>query len=246
MEPTLTIDTRQFNQALQLAAQLSGKSAVVALNTRAYAIAAEAAMATEKASRERIEHQMGAEPVIVERTIKRGKNKGQTKTTRRLVFKDDSLGARIILKRIRDAGAIDFMPAPEQLLRLLRRMIAARKAAVGFITSGFVRAARDLRPFSRLIKRETPAGVKVIGKKGAGIPAREQASGAPSDRLSASIINDALIAAGGRFQAPGSHDPMPVAERGLRAGIAKEWAELRNHLLTHYADELKRRGFVVE
>ncbi len=260
MEADLKMDLRQFNDALAIAAELSSRGAAVAMNTRAYAIAVEAAWATEKANVQRIQHELGAignsvafKKALPLRVQKRGKNKGALLLSRearfkrgRLIIRDDSFAARILLKRIRDGGAIDFMPTPEELKRMVTRMIRGRVATAGFIASGWVYAAKALRSLAKLRKKEIPPGVRMWGtqKKGSAIPARP--SKKPADLMKVTIENSALIASGGQHQSPGSYNPMPVAERGLRIAVQKEWAELKRHLLTRYASELKARGFVLQ
>ncbi len=241
MAATLTVDTRQFNATLARAVRASSRAAQDVINNHAYAIAVYAAHATKIADKARIMHVLGqaAGPSAPTKSGKMPKAKW-----RQLVYREDSFAARIIQARRRDAGKPPLHG--EALDKRIRKMIIGRAATVGFIASGFVRAARVMRRFTRgtLQLRETPKGIKVIpgGKNGGAIPARASGGIFGSGKFTAFVWNDVVLS-GGRWQAKGmTFNPGSVAEAGLRAGMAKEEANIEKHLRDKMEKELKKVG----
>lgn len=215
MNPTVTLDTREFNGAAALLRETSRRTTADFINGQALRTSIEAVRRTKKADAAKIQHELGATAQGVSfRQISRGKNKGKWRTKRGpMILREDSLAARIIGWRIRKTGrsGVEGLYMREMAQNLIR----ARMRGVSFIASGWIHARNAL--FS--VVRRRPSGTGSIfgarafgARKGSAIPARE-AEGLQS----ATITNTALKTESVAPSLP--RNPMPVATRGLQAAL---------------------------
>jgi len=240
MRPTITLDTRAFNQVLKQAVEQSSRSAAEAINFRMFNVLLKAIRLTEKASRERIAWQLGQVGTKAARSTKTGKRLKK----RIAALREDSFAARIVNARRRDYAGPEYMLWGHALDDAARKLIAARQRSVAFIKSGWLWGLK-------IIARAIPGGgrkggadkdAKLYGQpKGTALPARFRLT----KTFIATATNSALIAGGGKFQSPGAHNPLPVAEAGLRAAFVTEQAEMEKHLKDKLAQALRKVGVTV-
>ena len=239
---SLKFELKQFNDTLRRCVAASSRAAHIVVNNHAYAATVAAAHHTKIGDKQRIRYVLGEAHGPAAPT-KAGKQKKAQ--WRQLVYREDSFAARIInARRVKDGKKPLF---GAKLDERIRKMIIARGASVGFIASGFVRAARQLRRFTKGIQlKETPKGIKVIpgGPSGKGIPAKAPAGILGSGTIVARIEND-VVTAGGRWQAEGmTFNPLPIAEAGMIRGLQIENTSMKLHLSTkrHLGEELRKAG----
>lgn len=125
---------------------------------------------TDKVSAEKIEWELGK----VASALKYSKNGKRILKSRRggSVFREDSLAARIIESKLRKAGKP--LIFGQKLNEAIKRLVAARKRAAGFIKSGFIKAIRDFSRFTKTPIRVSSSQARQYGRpKGYGIPAKE-------------------------------------------------------------------------
>ena len=231
MSPTIHFDTTQFNAGLKAIANVSSKTATDIVNTKAYAVAAGAANETIIASKEQLAKELGQ----VGTKVVRDRKTGQLKRGRR-VF---NLTKAEILVNWRRKQRGEAALGGAELARAARRFIGAKLGGVGFIVSGWIRAARDLAPYVKGVRFSMPAGIKVIGRKGKGEPSPKSLFGMSRAR----IENDALIQSGGRYQTPGrSFSPDKVAEAGLQKAMARESANMADYMAKQFGEAFRRAG----
>ena len=196
------------------------------------------------------------------RVIKSGKNKGKviayraareirgrasraaSVTQRGNLINEQSFAARIVNARIRDFAGADYMLWGDALIKRAEKLIKAKMASVGFIASGFVRAARQLRKFATHKTRETPKGIKVIpgGKGGKGEPARAGRGVFGSGHFIARISND-VVESGGKWQAKGrTFNPRPIAEVALQSAMQTEQLQMEKRLRAGMTDAMRKAG----
>lgn len=197
------------------------------------------------------------------RVIKRGKNKGKyigpreareatadrrTRATKArfkrgdAVLAQNSFAARIVNARRRDFAGVDYMLWGSTLEKAARKLIIARQKSVAFIKSGWLWALRDLmiavgRAGFLTAKRRVASEERNVNtrvRKGGAVPARQGAT------PKASIYNTALVQSGGKFQSKGTHNPWPIAEKGLRAALRAEEGSMRQHLFNKMMAAMKR------
>ncbi len=241
MQATFKLDTSQFNEGLKKAIELSSRSGAQVINSRAFHAAAKAIPATKKASRQQIEQELGR----IGTSLKVTKS-GKLSRTRAGAFKggsalvrEDSLAARIILARIRNAGAIDHMPHGAALAKAAAKLIASRVRSIGFIRSGWISAMRDFSRYAFGASKPPMDGVKVVGqKKGKGTPAKPKVG-----KMVATLENSALLI-GGRNSSVASN-PVPIAEAGMKIALQSEYAEMARHMAEKLKPDFKRAGFRV-
>ena len=234
---------RQFNQVLKVAVRESSRAAETVINNHAYAVAVGAAHATKTGDKARIEWVLGQTGKQLNYTKKGDRLK--TRARGGAIIKEDSFAARIVNARRRDHAGNDFMLHGNALEAAAKKLIVARSGSIGFIASGFVRAARQLRRFAKGLKlRETPKGIKVIpgGPGGRGVPAGKGGGLFGSGQFTARVENDVVLS-GGKFQAKGkSFNPAPIAEAALRVAMANEQANMLKHLKLTMEQAMKRAG----
>lgn len=240
MAVTFKVDMRQFNAVLKVAVRESSRAAQDVINNHAYAVAVGAAHATKIGDKEKIRYVLGEAhgPAAPTKSGKMPKAKW-----RQLVYRDDSFAARIINAARVKAGKKPLFGA--KLDQRIRKMIIGRAASVGFIASGFVRAARQLRRFAKKLRlKETPKGIKIVpgGASGKGVPAKSGGGLFGSGQFTARVENDVVLS-GGRWQAEGrSFNPGPMAEAALRIAMANEQASMLQKMKITFEEAMRRSG----
>lgn len=237
MSVGLKWNLQTFNETLRSAIRESSRAAPEVVNTHALYVAAGAIKLTEKANKSEIEATLGQVGTQLNYTKKGDRLMGRRKVRGQRILREDSFAARIVNRRRRDFAGSDYMLWGNALETAARKLIAARVKAVGFIKSGWIWALRDLIAVvrrARGLSVEDKLVVVTKTRKGGATPAR------PGSVVKAVIYNTALVAAGGRFQAKGTHNPWSVAERGLRAALRAEEANMRQHLFNKMLAAMKR------
>lgn len=233
-------DLRAFNKALHEAVLTSSRTAAEVINGHAMFVALAAIRNTEKADRNAIAYklgQIGTKLTWNKRGTKVLKSKSKT-----MAIRGDSLAARIINKR-RLRAKKDPLSGPE-LEAAITKMIAARQRGVAFIKSGWVWVVRDLWKTVRSKRgAKVPKDVAVKGQpKGSAKPAQGNLRGAASGTVMCIIKNTALIAAGGKYQHSSRSNPMPVAEKGLAAGLREETENMKKHMAEKLRQAMQQQG----
>ena len=234
LKPTITVDASGFNTVLREVVRNSSRDAVDVINGRLFAVVIKAIRYTEKANKEEIARELGRLGTI-DRVTKSGRRKsGGT------ILAADSFAARIVNARRRDYAGADYMLFGTALEEAAKKLIAARMRSAAFIKSGWVWAVKQLLPLVKFGAKSNPdREAKPIGRpKGSALPAKPNLRGI----FEASAENSALIAGGGRFQSPGAHNPLPIAEAGLRKAMADEKWEMERHLKRKFMEASRRAG----
>lgn len=227
MKPTFTLDTREFNAVLKRTAEQSSRAGVDVVNGRLFAVVLKAIRLTEKANKEKIASDLGQTGTELKYTRAGGLRKGK-RAKGRMILREDSFAARIVNARLRDRVGPGAMLHGDELQAAARKLIQARMRSVAFIKSGWVWSLRALLPFVKFGRKGNPdRDAKAVGRpKGTAEPAKL----ALFKPMVGTATNTALIAGGGKFQAEGAHNPMPVAMAGLQKALAGEQAEMERHL----------------
>lgn len=234
MGPTFKVDTTEFNRFLAGTVASSKRDAVTVINSRLLFVILKSIQMTAKANRAQIERELGQIGADQKFT-----KSGRIKSSRR-VLREDSFAARIVNARRRDYAGPDFMLWGNALEEAARKLIAARVRSAAFIKSGWVGALRFIAPFVKGRKTSPDKDAKIFGRpKGYATPAR------PAQSLITATAENRALLTGGRFQSPGQHNPLPVAEAGLRKALASEQAEMTRHLREKLMQTAKQAGATV-
>lgn len=241
MNASLTFHLGTFNNTLKQAIKESSRAAPDVVNGHALGVASQAIALTEKADSAKIEYVLGQTGTQLNYTKKGDRLLGRRRVKGKRILRDDSFAARIVNKRRAQFAGQDYMLWGNALETAARKLIAARVRSTGFIKSGWIWALRDL---SAVVRRRRATTIKedvAVSKtrKGGAIVAR-----VGGGNVEATIYNTALVASGGQFQAPGHHNPLPVAERGLIKALRAEEANMRQHLFDKMMAALKKAGAV--
>ena len=241
MTPSFKVDTRQFAATIRRVIEQSSRAAPDVVNQMAYDVAVGAAMGTKIADKNEIARTLGQVGNKLNFT-KRGVLRRGRGMRGAAILREDSFAARIVNARRREAGGVENMIWGNPLEEAARKLIRSRQNSVGFIASGFVRAARILRQYARFKLRETPKGIRVI-PDGPGGRARPSMAGGGffgSGRFTATVEND-VVTSGGRFQAKGkTFNPGPIAERGFKAGIDFAEKKVFAHMQKKLMEAMKK------
>jgi len=241
---SLQFNLAQFNATLRKAAAGSSRAGVDVVNGHGLGVCIKAVELTEKADRAQIAHVLGQTGTALNYTKKgdrlKKRSKGQT------IIKEDSFAARIVNARRRDFAGPDYMLWGNALEAAARKLITARVKSSAFIKSGWLWALRDL---AAVVKggRKNPKDkdAKATGaRKGRSIPARNTVGIFNSGKIKAVIENTALIASGGKFQAKGAHNPLPIAEKGLALALRVEQSNMEAHMKKKLTEEMKKAGML--
>lgn len=229
MQASLKWNLSQFNDTLARAAKESSRAAPLVINGHALAVASRAIELTDKANRQQIAHVLGQTGTQLNWTKKGTLRKGR-RAKGQAVIKEGSLAARIVNARRREYAGPEYQLWGNALESAARVLIAARQRGAAFIKSGWIWALRDLSQVVRGGKRSvTDKDVKAVGaRKGKAVPARANSGGG---MFKATIENTSLIQSGGKFQSKGSHNPLPIAEKGLALALAAETKNMQEHLM---------------
>lgn len=228
MNPTISIDSREWQAAARQLFETSSRTCVDFTNGQALKVAVESVRQTHKANRSAIEYILGAVSRAVSfSTISRGKNKGKMRVKRGvLALREDSFAARILAKRFKETG--QWGVKGDTMDERARNLIASRTRAAGFIASGWIGARNVLWS----IVRKKPAGVTAMA--GARQFGRPKGSAKPAtfslrSNIEAIIANTALQANISKPPSPGG-DPMPEAVHGLQAAMDVAAKDMLNTL----------------
>jgi len=246
VKPTVTLDTTQFNTVLKEIVKQSSRTAVDVINGRLFAVVIKAIKFTKKADPDKIAQVLGQVGTQLKYTKKRDRLLRGRRSKGRAVLREDSFAARIVNARRRDYAGADYMLHGNALEAAAQKLIAARRRSVAFIASGWTWAVRQLIPFVKFKSGVifNTKGIVTAGRpKGSALPAKG-ASATALRQIVASATNTALIGGGGRFQAKGPHNPMPIAEAGLVKALADEKFEMERHLREKFIKELRRLATV--
>lgn len=238
MTPTIRFDMTRFNATLAKLAGQADKAAIDVINQKAYDVAVTAAHSTKIADKQEIARTLGLTSEKQQNFTKTGRAR-KGKNAFRFKLTENSFGARIVNARRRDHAGADFMLWGNALEEAVRKLIRARQNAVGFIASGFVRAARQLRRFARYKARETPKGIRVIpeGPSGKGQPAALNTG----HIFKATVATD-VVTGGGKFQAKGTFNPRPIAEAALLAGLREAQNRMESSLAKRMGEAARAAG----
>lgn len=243
MIPTFKYDNRSFNAVLKKAVLESSRAAPKVINGHAMGVALKAVEATEKADADRIAQILGQTGTQLNYTKKGDRLRKGQRTRGKAIIAEDSFAARIVNARRKELAGPDFLLWGNALEDAARKLIAARRRSVGFIKSGWLWAIRDLAQVVPGFRRAASKDAKAIGqRKGVANPAKATGGLFASGTYRATIENSALIAAGGKFQSPGAHNPLPIAEKGLAAAMRAEESNLRKHLGLEMENAMRKAG----
>lgn len=240
MRPTVQLDTRAFNQQLREVAAQSSRDGADVVNSRMSFVIRKAIQFTEKSNKAEIQHvlgQVGNALVLTKKGDRLRKGKGGRG---RAVLKENSFAALIVNARRRDQAGPDYMLWGNALEEAARKLIAARVRSVAFIKSGWAWAFREILPFVKF--KRPPGSVPDPDAKPRGQPKGFATAAKASNRIVATAENRALMASGGKYQAPGPHNPLPIAEAGLKLALASEQAEMTRHLKEKMQQSLRQKG----
>lgn len=237
MRPTLTVDTRQWQQAANDLFKTSSRSCVDFINGQSLKVASEAIKQTESANRAQIAAVLGATGNAVKLSVStRGKRKGQLVARRGgLLVRENSFAARILGKRFKDTGK--WGVKGETMEERVRNFITARMRSVAFIKSGWIPALRILSS----VVRKKPSGVQ--SSAGARQVGQPKGSAKPATFSLRSIIESQItntaLKTESRAPATGG-DPMPVAVAGLRKALAVASADMIKKLAERLDPDFRR------
>ncbi len=217
MNPTITLDAREWQAAARELFETSSRTCVDFTNGQALKVAVESVRQTHKANRTAIEYVLGAVSRAVSFvTVSRGKNKGKVRVKRGLIeAREDSFASRILAKRFQQTGK--WGVKGETMQERVHNLIAGRTRAASFIASGWIGARNVLWT----IVRKKPAGtMSIAGARQYGRPkgSAKPAAFALRSNIEAIISNTALQDHVVKLPATGGN-PMPVAVEGLQKAL---------------------------
>jgi hypothetical protein len=160
MNPTIQVDTREWQQAAKELLATSKRSLPDFLNGQMVRVLLNAMDMTKKADQGRIESQLG-QTGYVQRTFKKGKRAGQTVNTKKRRINDDyrnTVGWKLYWRVFNDTKK---SPLPDlKWLRkstdprdLVRAMIAHKVKSIGMISAGWIKSYVG---FQALTKKRPP------------------------------------------------------------------------------------------
>jgi hypothetical protein len=167
MNPTIQVDTREWQQAAKELLATSKRSLPDFLNGQMMRVLLNAMDMTKKADKGRIEWQMG-QTGYVQKTFKSGKRKGQTVNTKTRKIRDDyenSLAWRLFWKIKNETGKsplpdykyLKGNPKPQDIVRA---MIAHKVKSVAMLSAGWIKAFTMAKAF---VRKRPPQQIKRFG-----------------------------------------------------------------------------------
>lgn len=241
MKPSIDLDMREWTAAARQLKATSSRTCVDFTNGQALKVSIEAVRQTERANRTAIQWMLGAVGRAVAfktrtRDTKRGA-KGSTRVVRgNLLVKENSFAERILAKRFQLTGKWGVKGSTME--ERVRNLINARTRSAAFIASGWIGARNML--FS-LVKKK-PAGMRsTADAKQYGRPkgSARPASFSLTNKIEAEIVNTALLSGQSNPPATGGN-PMPVAQRGLRAALAISARDMLAELARRLQPDFKK------
>lgn len=238
MSIELKVNVEEFQRVAEAILRTSSRTYPKFLNGQALRVASNAIQATDKADRVAIERQMG---VVGRKETLRGANSGGKKgwvriSKRELI--DNSFAARIINARKKAMGVP--LIWGKELSDAARKMVAAKVRSVAFIRSGWIPAVRALSKEVYTRGAFLARDAKQVGApKGYAIPARVTISGL----VTVEIGNTALLHQS-KFNAWHGRkgDPIPVAVKGLQAGMNAATRDMATEFYKRMGEDLKPFG----
>lgn len=238
MNPTISLDLREWQAAARELFQTSSRTCVDFTNGQALKVAVESVRQTDKANRASIEYILGAVGRAVSfSTVSRGKNKGQMRVKRGLFeAKEDSFAARILGKRFKETG--EWGVKGETMQERVHNIIVSRTRAAGFIASGWIGARNVLWS---LVRKKPSGTMSLVGARQYGRPkgSAKPATFALRSNIEAVITNTALQANVSKPPSTGG-DPMPVAVAGLQKALSVSARDMLAELARRLDPDFKR------
>lgn len=227
----MTVNYEAFNKSAEALLAESERTYPHFINGQALAVAIRARKYTQKTEKESISQETGQIDTTA-RTIKRGKRKGQVVYKKVYNNDEDSLLARIVNSRRRDAGLPMIWGA--QLQAEVIKARNARLRAAGFIRSAWGYAINMLAKAVRAGQRAR--GYVDFGGDGelakmSGQPkgGAEPATPVLSGTVVAEIWNSALIKLSDR-DPHHIHNPLPIAQHGLQRALDETAKDMEEEL----------------
>lgn len=247
MQPTFTIDDREWKRAANELFATGKKVLPDFLNGQLYGVVWKAIYATKQASRTQIEYKMGQVGTSI-RTITKGRRKGQM-AKGKAVIRDDaenSLGYRLYWKIYRDTGKsplpdYKYLRGKSDAKTIVRAMIAHKVKSIALIGAGWLKAYNDLRK----IVKKLPSSARSI--KGFGSGKRLGGYVKPAvfrlGLIEASAANEAL---GYKPLFPAWYgpagNPMGVASAGLQLALNQSAQDMTAKLAERLKKDMGRNG----
>lgn len=241
MSAELTVSIQEFNRVAERLIATSERTYPKFINGQALRVVSFAVKLTGKANAEKIQRQLGTLKTESE-VGKFYKNGKRTASGFIRLKKTDwhrmelTLAARIINARRKHAG--EPMLWGKALAESARKMTAARARSVAFIKSGWIPAIQALvsvTPYKDKTVSTSADGARIKGvPKGYAKPARFTIS----STVTCEVGNTALLAVG-KFSAG---NPMPIAEKGLRAAMDLTTRDMADEFYKRMAIDLKPFG----
>lgn len=213
MTATLDINMGEFRRALDRYIQTTQKSLAEIVNQRARNVAYNSLRLTPKAERLKIERELGVTSYKVVRNRKTGK-------IRRGAFQiaNRTLAHRIVAKNLREKSAGRFPMKNAQFKREVRRFVGNRLKGVGYLSSGWLYAIRDLNPHVKF-KPRPPGGVRARGGR------KGWASAAKRGLVPEAIIANAIEEAN-----RAGTNASGITRKALQHAIILEAREINRHV----------------
>ena len=237
MQPTFTVDSREFQRVAEALITTSSRTYPRFVNGQLYRVATLAVKLTDKANRTKIDREMGTlRSVIKTRSSKSGGKNGWVRITKREI-KDDSFASRILIARHAATGK--WFAKGRTIKEKAATLIAAKIRSVAFIKSGWIPSIQTLTPlvYSR---GAALGGAKQVGApKGYAVPARFTMSGP----ITGTIANTALLHQS-KFNAWHGKlgNPIPIAQKGLQTAMNVATRDMADEFYRRTAIELKPFG----
>jgi hypothetical protein len=229
MQPTVTIDTKEFNAALRALFATDKRSCVDFINGQSLRVSIEAVRQTEKASAAKIETELG----VVSRGftyVKKGKNIGKLRlTTKNLGAK--SLAEKILWKRFRKTKRFGLRGATN-IKDAVKKLLASRARSISFIRAGWIPVRNKL---FTIVKQKPTGLIRLDGAKQYGDP---KGRVAPANEGQGSVATCTMV----NLSMNPKHqtgNPMPVAVRGLQKALNFVAADMMNKLAERLSRDLK-------
>lgn len=226
MSASLTVDSREFDEAVTACLRSTRREASVALNSRGIHLGKKAIQETPVADARKIEYQLGVEGYKF-RLNKSGKI---VKRSKQAMIRKDSFAERIIRKR--DSILGHPRKTAEEIVAAVKKLISSRKSSVGFIKQGWIDSVVDLAA-----KIGIGSGLRKgrrATKKGRAIPAQNG-----RDFMTVEITNTALLE---ENNLGSKGDPMRVAVPALQRAMDRETKEMQDHLVKKLQDSFNKNS----
>lgn len=230
MKPTIAIDTREWMAAAKALKAESNRTLVEFINGQAFRVATLAVKKayTLQADLAQVVTQLG-QIGRVEKIVKKGKRKGEVSFGKRL-FKDDSLAARIILKRYNETG--QWPVKGNTMEERVREFVNRRIKTIAYVRSGWIPAIQKL---DKLVKQKPRGSSK--GLEGAKNYKTPKGTARPAKFTLGKIFAEVENYVPGLE--PGTDDE---ATSGLQKALNESARDMREELARRLKEKLKPFG----